>query len=127
MLYMFRQIFIALIVLNFSISASSAADVAKGKRVFNKCKACHVATKEKNKIGPHLVGLFGRKAGTVAGYRYSKAMKNSGIIWIEYSLNAYLKKPRTMVRGTRMAFVGLKKDKDRENLIYYLKQITASK
>ena len=118
------SVFVALL---FSVTTVAAADVAKGKRVYNKCKACHVVNKEKNKIGPHLVGLFGRKAGTVAGFKYSKSMKTSGIVWNEKTLDAYLKKPRTMIKGTRMAFAGLRKDKDRANLIAYLKQATASK
>ena len=60
-------------------TTAHAADLKKGKKVFNKCKACHVVNKEKNKVGPHLVGIFGRKAGAVEGFKYSKAMKDSGI------------------------------------------------
>jgi len=114
-------------VMLLSTTAVAAGDVAKGKRVFNKCKACHVVHKEKNRIGPHLVELFGRKAGTVEKFKYSKAMKNSGIIWDEKTLDAYLKKPRSFMKGTRMPFAGLKKDKDRENIIAYLKEATQRK
>jgi len=110
-----------------STTAFAAGDVAKDKRVFNKCKACHVVQKEKNRIGPHLVELFGRKAGSIKKLKYSKAMKNSGIVWDETTLDTYLKKPRSFMKGTRMAFAGLKKDKDRENIIAYLKEATKRK
>jgi cytochrome c len=99
-------------------------DAAKGKRIYNKCKACHVINKKNNRIGPHLVGLFGRKAGSVKKFRYSKAMKNSGITWDEKSLDAYLQKPRSFIKGNRMAFPGLRKKKDRDDLIAYLKKTT---
>lgn len=111
----------------FAAPTFAAGDVAKGKRVYNKCKACHEVQKEKNKVGPHLVELFGRKAGTVTKFKYSKAMKNSGIVWDEKTLDAYLKKPRAYVKGTRMAFAGLKKAIDRENLIAYLKSVSGKK
>ena len=114
-------------VMLLSTTAVAAGDVAKGKRVFNKCKACHVVQKEKNRIGPHLVELFGRKAGSVEKFKYSKAMKNSGIVWDEKTLDAYLKKPRDFVKGTRMVFAGLRKEKDRENIIAYLKAVTQKK
>ena len=102
-----------------------AADAAKGKRIFNKCKSCHVANKKKNRVGPHLVGLFGRKAGTVEKYKYSKAMKAAGFEWDEIRLNEYLTNPKKYVKGTKMAFAGLKKKADRENVIAYLKKETA--
>ncbi len=114
-------------VMLLSTTAFAAGDVAKGKRVFNKCKACHVVQKEKNRIGPHLVELFGRKAGSIKKLKYSKEMKNSGIVWDETTLDTYLKKPRSFMKGTRMAFAGLKKDKDRENIIAYLKEATKRK
>lgn len=110
-----------------SSPAAAAGDIAKGKKVFNKCKACHVADTEKNRIGPHLVGMFGRKAGSVEKFKYSKAMKNSGIVWTEETLDAYLKKPRSFIKGTKMAFAGLKKDQDRADLIAYLKSVTRPK
>jgi len=105
--------------------ANADGDINKGKRIYNKCKACHVINKKKNRIGPHLVGLFGRKAGSVKKFRYSKAMKKSGITWDEKSLDAYLQKPRSFIKGNRMAFPGLRKKKDRDDLIAYLKKATA--
>ena len=98
-----------------------AGDVAKGEKVFKKCKACHYVDQEKNKTGPHLVGLFGRAAGSVEGYKYSAAMKESGIVWDENTLAEYLKAPKKYVKGTKMAFAGLKKDADVDNIIAYLK------
>ena len=98
-----------------------AGDVAKGEKVFKKCKACHYVDQEKNKTGPHLVGLFGRAAGSVEGYKYSAAMKESGIVWDENTLAEYLKAPKAYVKGTKMAFAGLKKDADVDNIIAYLK------
>mgnify|MGYP001204827214 CR=1 FL=1 len=100
----------------------AAGDVAAGEKVFKKCKACHVVNKEQNRTGPHLVNLFGRAAGSLEGYKkYSKAMKSSGIVWDEKTLDAYLKAPKKYVKGTRMAFVGLKKDAHRANVIAYMK------
>ena len=100
----------------------AVGDVAAGEKVFKKCKACHVVNKEQNRTGPHLVNLFGRAAGSLEGYKkYSKAMKSSGIVWDEETLDAYLKAPKKYIKGTRMAFAGLKKDADRANVIAYMK------
>jgi cytochrome c len=99
-----------------------AGDTDAGARVFKKCKACHWADKEKNKTGPHLVGIIGRTAGSLESYKkYSKAMKASGIVWDETTLTDYLRAPKKYLKGTKMAFAGLKKDADIENVIAYLK------
>lgn len=105
-------------------SGAMAQDAAKGKKVFNKCKACHSLQAGKKKIGPDLAKLFGRKAGSVKGFRYSKALKNSGITWDETSIVKYLTKPRKFVKGTKMSFPGLKKKTDRDNIIAFLKEAT---
>jgi len=103
--------------------ASFAGDVAAGEKVFKKCAACHVADTDKHKTGPHLQGIFGRTAGTAQGYKkYSKAIQESGIIWDEASLDAFLAAPKKYMKGTRMAFAGLKKEDDRANVIAYLRQ-----
>lgn len=119
-----KLILASLAALAFSVSAH-AADVDKGKKVFRKCKACHEVEKEKNKVGPHLVNLIGRTAGVLEGYKFSKAMKakgtDEGLVWTEEILLEYLIKPREYVKGTKMAFPGLKKEKDRVNLVAYLK------
>ena len=98
-----------------------AADINAGEKVFKKCKACHYADREKHKTGPHLVNLIGRTAGSLEDYKkYSKAMKASGIVWDEETLTDYLRAPKKYIKGTKMAFVGLKKDADIENVIAYL-------
>ncbi len=100
-------------------------DLKKGAKVFKKCKACHVIDKEKNKVGPHLVGIIGRKAAAAEGYKYSKAMNakaDEGLVWTEEIMLEYLIKPKEYIKGTKMAFGGLKKEKDRINLVAYLKE-----
>ncbi len=104
--------------------SAAAADAAKGKKVFNKCKACHSLKAGKKKIGPDLAKLIGREAGSVKKFKYSKAMKKSGIVWNEETLDKYLTKPRKFLKGTKMAFPGLKKKADRDNLIAFLKEAT---
>ena len=102
--------------------ALASGDIKAGEKVFKKCKACHVVDSEKHKTGPHLANIMGRLAGTVDGYkRYSNAMKTSGIVWDEMTLNGYLKKPKAYIIGRRMAFAGLRKEADRINVIAYLK------
>ena len=114
----------ALAVLALNAGNVTAADAAKGRKVYNKCKACHALKAGKNKVGPSLYGIMDRKAGTVAGFKYSKAMKASGLTWNEEALRNYLEKPRKFVKGTRMAFSGIKKKKQMDNLIAYLKIAT---
>ena len=113
--------FVAFILLQVP---ASAADPAKGKKVFNKCAACHSLKAGKKKIGPSLHGIIGRKAGTMVGFRYSSAMKKAGkngLTWNEKTLDQYLKAPRKFVPGNRMPFPGLKKEGQRSNVIAYLK------
>lgn len=113
-------------VLAFGLAAGQSAlagDAAKGEKVFKKCKACHYVDKEKNRTGPHLVNLFGREAGSIESFKkYSKAIKKSGIVWNEETLDGFLKKPKKYLKGTKMSFAGLKKEKDRANVIAYMKQ-----
>lgn len=102
--------------------ALAGGDAAKGKKVYNKCKACHSLKAGKNKIGPSLHGVMGRAAGAVEGFKYSKAMMKSGLTWDEETLAKYLEKPKKVVPGTKMAFAGLKKKKQRDNVIAYIKE-----
>jgi cytochrome c len=109
-----------------STAALAQGDAAQGEKVFNQCKACHAVDEAKNKVGPHLVGVFGREAGSVEGFKYSDAMKESGVTWNEETIAAYLADPRGYIKGNRMAFVGLKKQADIADLIAYLKAESAS-
>ena len=103
-------------------TTANAADAAKGEKAFAKCKACHTIDKGgKNRVGPNLHGVVGRKAGTHEGYKYSKAMRESGLTWDEATLDKYLHKPKDVVPKTKMAFAGIKKDAERADLIAYLK------
>lgn len=117
---------IAVLVLSLSTGIARAeGDADAGAVVFKKCVACHNVNDTKNKVGPHLVGIFGRAAGAVADFKYSPAMSGSGIVWNEETIAAYLKDPRGYVKGNRMAFAGLKKDEDIANVIAYLKRETS--
>ncbi|MEW7008595.1 MULTISPECIES: c-type cytochrome [unclassified Lentilitoribacter] len=108
------------ILLALSVSAFAEGDVKKGKKVFKKCAACHALEEGKNKVGPSLYGILDRPAGTVEGFKYSKVVLESGIIWDDESLRAYITKPKKFLKGTKMAFAGLKKEKDLNNLMAYL-------
>jgi len=103
--------------------ALAEGDAAAGEKVFKKCKACHVVDQEKNRLGPHLVGVVGRPSGSVDGYKYSKAMQGAGLTWDEANLDQYLTDPKGFVPKNKMAFPGLKKDADRANVIAYLKSV----
>ena len=99
-----------------------AQDAAKGEKLYKKCKACHSLKAGKKKVGPSLAGIFGRTAGTTEGFKFSKAMKESGIVWDDKTMDEFLAKPKKVVPKTRMAFPGMKKEADRANLIAYLKE-----
>jgi len=105
------------------VAEVNAADPVKGKKVFRKCVACHSLQEGKNKIGPSLYNLLGRKAGSVEGYKYSKAMKNSDVVWDEESLDKFLTKPRKFIPKTKMLFRGIKKKSLRDDLISFFKQL----
>jgi cytochrome c len=101
--------------------ASLTGDAAKGEKVFAQCKACHVAEAGKNRVGPSLWAVVGRTAGSIPGFNYSKANKESGVTWSEDVLFTYLEAPAKFMPGTRMAFGGLKNPQDRADVIAYLK------
>ena len=114
-----KHIIIILSVLMLTGVAHADTKVS-GEKIFKRCISCHTFTK--NKIGPNLADIFGKKAGSVEGFKYSKAMKNSDIIWNACTLDDFLKKPRKYIKGTKMRFSGLKKKSHREAIIKYLKE-----
>ena len=96
-------------------------DLAHGEKVFKKCSACHmIASDGKNMIGPNLWNVIGRKAGSVSDYKYSKAMVTYAKKWSFEEMNSYLIKPQKHIKGTKMAFAGLRKEKDRASVILYM-------
>jgi len=96
-------------------------DLAHGEKVFKKCSACHmIASGGKNMIGPNLWSVIGRSAGSVSDYKYSKAMVAYAKQWSFEEMNSYLIKPQAYIKGTKMAFAGLRKEKDRASVILYL-------
>lgn len=101
-------------------AAQAEGDPALGKTQFNKCAACHSIKPGENKIGPSLHGVVGRPSHSIEGFNYSEAMKAYNVTWTDEELNKYLENPRGVVAGTKMIFVGLKKEDERANLIAYL-------
>jgi cytochrome c len=101
-----------------------AGDVAAGEKVFKKCATCHFPDKETNKVGPHLVGLFGRTAGKLEGYKYSPAMAASTVVWSAETLVEYLKKPKDFVAGTKMTFAGITDETQLADLVAFLEEKT---
>lgn len=100
--------------------ADFTGDAAAGEKVFMQCASCHVVEPGVNRVGPSLAGIIGRAAGTVEGFNYTDANKNSGITWTPEKMFQYLENPQRVVPGTKMAFAGLKNGQDRANVIAYL-------
>ena len=126
---MIRRLLLPALVctLGWSGAALAEGDPVNGEKVFKKCAACHATEAGKHRVGPSLAGLIGRQAGTIDGYKYSSAMVaygDSGIVWSAETLDPYLVKPREVVKGTKMAFPGLKEDQDRADVIAYIAQFS---
>ena len=114
-----KLILSALVAIASSVAATAALaqDAAAGKTSFNKCMACHaIGAGARNKVGPELNGLDGRKSGTAPDYSYSDANKNSGITWNEAQFKDYIKDPKAKIPGTKMAFAGIKNEKEINDL-----------
>jgi len=121
-----RSLFLSAALLLAGFGAAQAQDAAAGEKVFTQCRACHqVGETAKNAVGPVLNGLFGRKAGTIEGYNYSPANKNSGITWDEATFREYIQNPRAKIPGTKMVYAGLKDEQRINDLVAYLKQFDA--
>jgi cytochrome c len=118
-----RQFVFVAVGLMVSTGAALAQDVAAGETSFRKCAPCHsIGPDAANKVGPELNGLNGRKSGTVDGFNYSDANKNSGITWGEAVFKEYIKDPRAKVPGTKMIFAGIKNEKELGDLWAYVSQ-----
>ena len=105
-----------------SVSGAYAQDAEAGQKSFNKCRPCHqVGETAKNIVGPVLNGLIGRKSGTVEGYNYSDANKNSGLTWDEATFADYIKKPAAKIPGTKMVFAGIANEQEIKDLTAFLK------
>jgi cytochrome c len=113
-------------IVAITAQTAQAQDVAAGEQSFKKCLPCHaVGPDAKNKVGPVLNGLDGRHSGSVEGYSYSDANKNSGITWDETQFLDYIKDPRAKIKGTKMIFPGIKNENEAKSLWAYLKQFGA--
>jgi cytochrome c len=109
-----------------SVGGAYAQDLAAGENSFKKCLPCHsVGADAKNKVGPLLNGLEGRKSGTIDGYNYTEANKNSGLTWNEDVFRDYIKDPRAKIPGTKMVFAGIKNETEITSLWAYIKQFDA--
>ena len=109
--------------LTFATSTAMAADVEAGKVAFKKCALCHTTEPGKNKIGPSLFGVVGRKAGSLDNFSYSEAMKHFDHTWDAETLDTYLADPRAVVPGTKMIFPGIKDKTERDDVIAYLETL----
>ena len=124
---MMKKILKAAAVLSVLVGAAHAQDAAAGEKVFRKCQACHVVDKEQNRVGPHLVGIIGRPVAAIEDFRYSSALEEwgEGKTWDDALFLEYIEKPRTMVKGTKMAFAGLRDEQERKDILAYLKEAGA--
>jgi len=120
----FIAVFAAGSIAVLASQAMAAGDAAKGEKVARKCKACHTLNEGgKNSLGPNLYGVLGRASGQAEGYKYSKAMVGSGIVWEEHTFDDFIKQPKKVVPGTKMSFGGIKKATQRADLIAYFQTL----
>lgn len=116
---------VPLVLVLAAAASAQAADAKKGAIIFKRCATCHTLDAGgPNRVGPNLHGVFGRAAGSAEGFTYSKALAASGITWSAETIAEYVTNPKTMVPGNKMAFVGVKKEDERADLIAYLEEAT---
>lgn len=115
---------------SLAVHAAEIGDIGNGEKVYRKCRSCHaVGPGVQNGIGPHLNELFGRKAASVEGFGYSRGMARAGangLTWTTENLHIYIENPKSLVSGTRMRFRGIKDQKDRTDLLAYMRQFSAN-
>src|SRR5262245_26351006 len=120
---MMKRVAIAIVGVGSAAGADVAGNIAAGETSFKKCMPCHsIGETAKNMVGPIQNGLKGRKAGTIPGFNYSDANKNSGIVWDEGTFKEYIKDPKAKIPGTKMVFPGIKNEKEAEDLWSFLEQ-----
>lgn len=114
----------ALTVLTLSGTARAEGDPAAGEKAFRQCRSCHAVEPDKNRVGPSLHGILGRKAGSAPGFAgYSEGLKSAGFVWDDAKLDAYLTNPKALIADSRMSFAGLSAAEERANVIAYLKTL----
>ena len=119
---------IAAVALSASATLAQDGNAEAGEDVFKKCRACHdIGPDAKNKVGPMLNGLIGRKSGTIEGFAYSHANKNAAVTWDDATFLKYIEDPRAFMPGNKMAFAGLKDEQDRKDVLAYIKKAGAKK
>lgn len=117
------SLILLLTTISVTLNSAQAQDIENGKRVFKRCSTCHFVDRKANKVGPSLLNVMGRQAGSVQGFRYSPAMVKAGedgLIWNRQTLKTYLHSPQATVKGTRMASVRINNDSEIDDLIAYL-------
>ncbi len=121
-----RALVLSAVILLTGLAQAQAQDAAAGEKVFAQCRACHqIGPNAKNAVGPELNGVIGRHSGSVEGYNYSPANKNSGITWDEATFREYIQNPKAKIPGTKMIYAGLKDEQKINDLVAYLKQFDA--
>ena len=105
-----KLVTLVLVLTVFALPAFADGDPEKGEKPYRKCKSCHALEVGKNKVGPTLYGVYHSVAGKAEGFKYSKAMASSDIIWVEVALNGFMENPKKYLPGTKMSFSGLKKN-----------------
>ncbi len=122
-----RALMLSALLVPFALGAANAQDVAAGEKVFAQCRACHmIGENAKNLVGPVMNGLIGRHSGSIEGFVYSEANKNSGITWDDATFLEYIKDPKAKIPNTKMIFAGVKDEQKAKDLLAFIKQFDAS-